>query len=132
MNIYWNKCENNVWCGLYSLNLNSPHFNNLDGVYVIWYWDKLGNPITIRVGQGNIKERIEYHRTNPQIQAYRTVKQFSPSPIPQFHPLYVTWAAIVSKTSRLGVESHLANTLKPLVGEYPNVPPISVNLPPWY
>ena len=132
MYVDWNKCKNNLWCGLYSLDLTSVHFNNLRGVYVIWYWDKLGNPIAIRVGQGEIRERILYHRTNPQITAYRTIQQFPPRPIPEFRPLYVTWAEVRIQDKRLGVERYLANMLKPLVGEYPDVLPIQVNLPPWY
>ena len=115
MNILWNECEGGVWCPLNSVNLGHHHFNNLIGVYVIFH--SLHNPRTVRVGQGSIKDRIEAHRTDPEVQAYNNLG------------LYVTWASV--QTSDLdGVEVFLAQYLKPLVGEkFPNVPPIPVNLP---
>ena len=50
--LIWGICENNIWCPLDSLNLNHSLFNDLAGVYIIWYWDNLGNPVTVKVGQG--------------------------------------------------------------------------------
>lgn len=86
------------------------------GVYVIWH---AGNPGRyVRVGQGIIGERLECHNGEPKILAYG-----------KFGVLHVTWA-IVPAHQRDGVERHLAETLKPLVGErFPLVAPIPVNLP---
>jgi hypothetical protein len=85
------------------------------GVYVIWHSGS--NPRTVRVGQGFIKDRIEEHRRNPQIQAY------------QYLTLYVTWASIPAN-SLDGVEAYLAKTLNPIIGEqFPDVTPIPINLP---
>lgn len=109
----WVKCQGNNWCGLNTVNLSSIDIN-LEGVYIIWYW---GDPTTVYVGQGNIRERITAHRNDPAIQNSTN------------NTLYVTWAS-VPKVDRDGVEAYLAETLNPIVGEkYPNAIPIHVNLP---
>ena len=115
MTVHWNKCEGNVWCKLNTVDLSSSHFNRMTGVYVIWHG---GNNLrTVRVGQGSIKDRIEAHRTDPEVQAYNHLG------------LYVTWASIPENCLD-GVEVFLAQHLGPLVGQnFPNVPPIPVNLP---
>lgn len=85
------------------------------GVYVIWHGgDK---PRTIRVGQGDIRNRIDYQRTNPDVTAYSK------------HGLFVTWAQ-VPENEHDGVERYLSDLLKPLTGDrWPDVDPIPVNSP---
>lgn len=112
MNLTWIKCSNN-WCSFLSLNLQAEYFNILrEGVYIIW------QPSTgrvIRVGQGDIKDRITKHRENEEIT--------------QYNNLFVTWAE-VSSFYMDGVENYLATQLNPLVGDrFPNVSPIEVNIP---
>lgn len=115
MNVYWVRCQNNTWCQLDTLNLNHNHFNNLRGVYIIWYWDSQGKPKAVKVGQGFIRERLAANRNDSQIQAYKG--------------LYVTWVSLPPHLLD-GVERYLGNTLQPIVGYlFPNVQPISVNLP---
>ena len=115
MNVHWTKCEGGIWCKLHEVNLNHHYFNNLIGVYVIFH--SLHNPRTVRVGQGSIKDRIEAHRTDPEVQAYN------------YLGLYVTWAHIPAN-SLDGVEAFLAQHLRPLVGQnFPNALPVQVNLP---
>ena len=93
------------------VNLGDSHFNNMEGVYIIWQG---GGPI-IRVGQGTICDRLAAHRDNEQSTAHE--------------PLYSSWAP-VGLVYRNGVERYLANTLRPIVGSaFPDVPPIEVNLP---
>ncbi len=115
MELQWNKCQGDVWCNLNSVNLGHPHFNSMSGVYIIWHG---GSPAaTVRVGQGNIRERLATHRTDPAIQKYKHLD------------LYVTWAS-VPKASQDGVETYLAQKLSPIVGElFPKAAPISINLP---
>ena len=121
---FWVKCENNAWCSLYQVDLRHNYYDNLVGVYIIWYWDNLGNPITVKIGQGNIKNRIIAHRRDPQIQAYAHMN------------LLVTWTSIPSHLLD-GVEAYLGKVLKPRVGSlFPNVKPTPVGLPflvnpPW-
>jgi len=115
MQLTWIKCEREEWCPFQTVNLNSDHFDNLQGVYIIWHGGK--NPATVRIGQGMIKERIQAHRNEPTILAYA---QYS---------LFVTWAN-VAPPFRDGIERFLAETLKPKVGEaFPQAPSIAVNLP---
>ena len=115
MNVHWNKCDGDIWCKLNEVNLSHNHFDHMTGVYVIWH--SLHNPQTVRVGQGFIRDRIAAHRRDPQVQYYASFG------------LYVTWASI-PRDSLNGVETFLAQNLKPLVGEqFPDVPLIPVNLP---
>ncbi len=115
MNLSWIKCQGDVWCKLSTVNLSHEHFNLMHGVYIIWHGGV--SATTVRVGQGNIRERLTAHRNDPDVQAYA------------LHTLYVTWASVLS-VSRDGVEAFLAKRLQPLVGErFPTVPPIDVILP---
>jgi hypothetical protein len=115
MQLTWNKCEGNAWCNLINLNLGHPHFQGMEGVYVIWHAG--ANPATVYVGQGSIAARLQAHRTEPAILAYGP------------YGLFVTWAR-VDRQSRDGVERYLADRLTPRVGSaHPHAIPIPVNLP---
>lgn len=114
-NLDWIKCEGDNWCHLNSVNLDSKHFNDMKGVYIIWHSGQKAK--TVRVGQGIIRDRLKSHREDPQIQEYEQ------------YGLFVTWAA-VDDQYRDGIEAYLANILEPVIGKrFPNVIPLSVNLP---
>ena len=117
MQLYWVRCQGDVWCPLNSVNLNHEHFADMNGVYLIWHGGE--KPQVAYVGQGEIKKRIAAHRNNQDIQQYQ---QFG---------LYVTWARL-SEKDRNGVERYLAQTWKPKVGNHDhlgNASPIPVNSP---
>jgi hypothetical protein len=82
----------------------------MEGVYIIW-----SNETVVRVGSGNIKDRIAKHRDNPKITKYPDLK--------------VTWVR-VSEANMHGVEAYLGDTLEPAIGKrFPDVIGIEVNLP---
>ncbi len=110
--LHWKKCgTDSHWCDLSSLVLDK--ISDV-GVYIIWHTGL--NPRVVRIGQGNIADRLSQHRNNPKITAYGD--------------LCVTWASVNSQFHRDGIERYLANQWKPLVGDaFPNVAPISVNSP---
>ena len=113
MNVNWTKCEGGVWCPFKKVNLQNV---SVTGVYVIWYDGVPGR--YVRVGQGEIKERILAHRQDPKITGYA-----------QSGTLRVTWAEVQAPFLN-GVERYLADQLRPLVGDaFPDVAPIPVNLP---
>lgn len=115
MNLNWIKCEGNHWCSLLNLNLDHPHFTNLEGVYIIWHSGQ--QPAVVYVGQGNIAQRISHHRENPEILKF------------SHYGLFVTWAQ-VSVRDQSGVESYLCQQLNPkVVAVYPAVQEIPVNIP---
>lgn len=115
MNLTWNKCQGDDWCLLNSVDLSNSHFDNMDGIYIIWHGGN--DPKTVRVGQGVIRDRLMAHCNDLKVQAYSS------------YTLFVTWAKVANEFKD-GVETYLANTLNPLVGEYfPDVTPIQVNLP---
>jgi hypothetical protein len=112
LSIDWLKCQNDVWCSFDNLQLDNEHFNDLNGVYIIW---SASIRKVVRIGSGIIKNRIAEHRENKEITQYTELK--------------VTWAK-VNKSQMEGVEKFLADTYEPLVGErFPDRMPISVNLP---
>ena len=115
LTVVWNKCNGDVWCNLIKLNLAHEHFDDMEGVYIIWHGGQ--NPATVCVGQGFIRDRLAEHRQDPEILAYEQ------------YTLYATWARVAAN-QRDGVERYLAETLKPKVGSrFPDVNPIAVNLP---
>lgn len=114
LSLSWVKCGNATdWCSLESVNLSKV---NTEGVYIIWHQ---GNPgRVVRVGQGNIADRVESHRQDSGITAHE-----------KYGSVRVTWAYVEARY-RDGVERFLAEKWKPLVGErFPNAQPIAVNSP---
>jgi hypothetical protein len=111
-NVHWIKCDGNNWCPFERVNLSGV---NTTGVYVIWHG---GNPArTVRVGQGDIADRLTAHRNDSSVMNYRQ------------HGLWVTWAAVPHHQLD-GVERYLSDLLKPLVGSrFPDVAPLAVNSP---
>lgn len=114
LNLSWVKCgDDKHWCSLERIILS-----NVDtiGIYIIWHG---GNPSHIvRVGQGDIADRLSEHRENKDITKYS-----------EYGTLYVTWAFVAPRYLD-GVERYLAETWNPLVGErFPDVDAIAVNSP---
>lgn len=115
MQLNWIKCKGDVWCKLNSVNLDHEHFNNRYGVYIIWHGG--ANPRVVYVGQGNIKDCIEHHRQNPDVQKYEHLG------------LYVTWAR-VSDDYINNAKAYLADKWDPIVSEHHSqAPPTEVNSP---
>jgi hypothetical protein len=113
LNLSWAKCgDDGHWCNFERLNLDKI---TDAGVYIIWHG---GNPsCVVRLGQGNIADRLLDHRLDEEVMAYKK------------YGLYVTWASVPSY-QRDGVEAYLAEKWDPLVGDrFPDVSPIAVNSP---
>jgi len=86
------------------------------GVYIIWHEGQPGR--VVKVGQGDIQERLGVHRQDQEICSYR-----------EAGILRVTWA-IVPAAQRDGVERYLGDYWTPLVGDrFPDAAPIAVNQP---
>ena len=110
----WITCgKDRHWCSLEDLDLDTA---SGDGVYIIWHG---GDPSrTVRVGQGNIADRLGAHGNDQDILDYR-----------ENGTLRVTWA-IVPAYQRDGIERYLADMWKPLIGEaFPDAVPIAVKSP---
>lgn len=116
LQLAWVMSEANTWLRLKDANLSSV---KTEGVYVIWMpgSDVDGAPIYIRVGQGDVADRIACHRLDEDVQEYENGN------------LRFTFAR-VDRAQRGGVERYLAEKLQPLVGDrFPTDPMIAVNLP---
>lgn len=90
----------------------------LEGVYIIIRTPPFGSNRVVRVGQGQIANRLAAHARDPDVLRYGSEETL------------FAWFASVSRGQRDGVERYLADVLSPLVGEaFPKVLPIAVNLP---
>ena len=113
LTLQWVRSEAGMWLPLETFDLATA---SGDGVYVIWH---AGQPArTVKVGQGNICNRLSAHRADTAITTYR-----------RFGTLYVTWANVAA-IQRNAVERYLGDYLKPLVASrFPDVLPVAVNSP---
>lgn len=112
--LHWIKCQNDEWYNLHNVNLES--IGDLTGVYMIWHIGK--TPHVVRIGQGNIKERLHEDRLNEDIHHYSLEGN-----------LFVTWAEAPSEQLD-GIERYLADIWQPQLGfGFPDVEPIKVNSP---
>ena len=113
MNVTWTKCQGDVWCGFWNLNLNTVADG--EGVYIVFRRVGLSYE-TLYVGQGDIDARIRSHRNDARFNSYTNT--------------LVTWAYVSRQSDRDGAERYLADTLNPVISDvHPNVAPIWVNLP---
>ena len=111
----WFKCFGDNWCSLLEIDLESRHFDDLVGIYIIWYEE--GKPTVLKISQGAIRECLTVDRQDYVITAYSR------------YGLKVTWAQ-VAEDERDGIERYLGETLKPVIGNrLPDVQSIEVNLP---
>lgn len=113
--------QNNEWFDFLRLNLEAPYFNNKAGVYAIWYTSPSSAKV-IKIGSGNISERLRDNRTNQEITKYSSMGS-----------LKVSW--VVADSDPLlpdevqGAEVFLANKYRPLVGDrFPNVVEVPISL----
>jgi hypothetical protein len=111
MKVNWIKLTNHQWANFKTQSLEQ--ICDMKGVYIIWTMDDG----VIRVGSGNIKQRIEEHRKNKDIYQYDNLK--------------FTFTIIKSEDIMHGIEAYLGKIkFEPIVGKnYPDVDPIVVNVP---
>ena len=114
--VHWYRDENDQWLKLEELDLTHDLVRQR-GVYIIFNPFEPDNR-AFYVGQGKVHERLDERKTDERILEWAELDE-----------LYVTWARLAVERKRLGVERFLADTLNPLVGEHPDVPPIAVNVP---
>ena len=100
LQVNWIRNQSGTWYDLYNIDLSSYHFENLSGVYIIWQRGTPGE--CVRVGKGNIRDRLDQNWNDPLINAYKA------------RDLSVTWASIASNQQD-GVEAYLGNCYQPLV-----------------
>ncbi|MEJ2060683.1 MAG: hypothetical protein P8Y64_09390 [Gammaproteobacteria bacterium] len=111
MYLEWAKCPTGVWCSFDQLD---PATVNAKGIYLIWRNTEDGG--VVRVGKGNICERIRTLRKDP------AVRRYGPN-------LLVTWASVEPEEMD-SVVRYLADHYNPLITDrLPEPPPIAVNTP---
>ena len=116
MAVAWARCGSaGHWCDLRRLNLDNVRAY---GVYVIWRSDPFTGSGVVRVGQGDIAERLTAHRRDRDILQCEGLGR-----------LLVTWATVPTGLADQ-IERRLAESYVPEIGHrFPNVPPAVVNLP---
>lgn len=122
INIYWVKRGHNAWYRLDGLPKDIVSLRH-KGVYIIWYFDRLGIARTVKVGSGQLGRHLAADRQNPQVQRYAD------------RTLHVTWA-LMREDDMDGVASSLSQKLEPFAGEaYSGNTRVIVELPStlrWY
>lgn len=129
--VQWQRClKNSLWCQFNEKLLSNGRFEtrlgdhsvSISGVYILW--TGIDNRTVLKVGSGIIKDKLEAHLRDLEVQAYKPTK------------LYVTWAStltvIGAKEIQKGVEKFLDIVFKPKLAEHlPDVDLVMVNLPRW-
>lgn len=129
--VQWQRClKNSLWCQFNEKLLSNGRFEtrlgdhsvNISGIYIIW--TGIDNRTVLKLGSGIIKDKLEAHLRDPEIQAYKPTR------------LYVTWASTLSvigaEEIQKGVEKFLDIVFKPKLAEHlPDVDLVMVNLPRW-
>ncbi len=114
----WHKNGEGAWWTLAEANVEDEDFDDLEGIYIIWFEDQIR--VTLRVGQGHIRDGLVGERNSEDMWRYA-----------QQHEIYVTWAKVDRKYHE-NVARYIAETVKPeLNSSYPDVGPFMVNLP-WH
>ena len=83
LRLSWGKCNEDKWCPLNTVDLDSPVLKQ-SGSSVIWHGGT--KPRTVYVGQGKFDDPLRSHQQDARIQAYKA------------HGLYVTWAPVGSQS----------------------------------
>ncbi|WP_072389510.1 hypothetical protein [Hyphomicrobium sp. CS1BSMeth3] len=111
--VHWVKSTAGKWLSLQFVDLSEVE---TVGVYIIWHGGQ--QPRVVRIGQGDIADRLAKHGADDDVLAYAAAGK-----------LFVTWAAVPARLLD-GVERYLAEHWKPLIGDrFPHVAPIAVNSP---
>jgi type II secretory ATPase GspE/PulE/Tfp pilus assembly ATPase PilB-like protein len=114
LRVYWNRAAEGGWAEFFALDLDDPHFNGVEGVFVIWQGGSA--PVAIATGFGNIRDLLKARRADPAVATYKGKHVF------------VSWAK-VETASMPGVARFLIETLKPAISAaVPTVPAIDINL----
>ncbi|MBI3565427.1 MAG: Flp pilus assembly complex ATPase component TadA, partial [Elusimicrobia bacterium] len=118
MKVHWNRvqtAQGDSWAEFFALNLDDPHFDALEGVFVVWQGGSA--PAAVTVGLGNLRDAMKASRSDPAMDAYKG------------KPIFASWAK-VEKVARPGVARYLLEALKPrLAPAAPPAAPIEVNMP---
>lgn len=118
LKVHWNRvqtAQGDSWAEFFALNLDDPHFDALEGVFVVWQGGSA--PAAVTVGLGNLRDAMKATRSDPAMEPYKG------------KPIFVSWAK-VEKVARPGVARYLLESLKPRLA--PPAPPasaIEVNMP---
>ena len=129
--VQWQRClKNSLWCQFNEKLLSNGRFEtrlgdhsvSISGVYILW--TGIDNRTVLKVGSGIIKDKLEAHLRDPEVQAYKPTR------------LYVTWASTLSVIGateiQKGAEKFLDIVFKPKLAEHlPDVDLVMVNLPRW-
>jgi len=115
MLVHWNRSQGDAWAEFFAVDFEDPHFDGLEGVFVVWQGGS--QPAAISVGVGSLRQELKAQRSDPAIASYRG------------KPLFVAWAK-VDKVARPGVARYLYETLKPrTLMTVPTAAAVEVNLP---
>jgi hypothetical protein len=98
--------------------LQDKHFDNLEGVFIVWLEEDEGLRTVMLIGKGKVRDGLKQFRGDPKLQIHELKGT-----------LFATWAD-VPETKRAGVESFLMRKFNPKLGQsFSAAKPIDVNVP---
>jgi hypothetical protein len=112
----WKTLDSHNWTSFVDLDLQDSRLEGVTGIFFIWSRD-LPYPQSIRIGQGNIRDRLIEMRNDPEVMAYQDK-----------HP-YVAWCS-PPQSQIDGIITFMYQERPPLVpAPYPQAAPIVANTP---
>ena len=113
--------DKNEYLRLKDVLLDTPYFDCLSGVYIIWCQDVARPTVYAGQAQDLIRDRLYARRNDLQIREHAAI-----------HTLYVAFAEAATDDID-GIERFLHDSLNPLVRDRaPNSDSIPVNLPDFF
>ncbi len=104
MTVEWKKCTGKEWCELYRLNTSHDYFQELEGVFIIWYINDEEERNVLIVGKGNIATQLNDLKDDAAVRAFES------------HKVFVTWAIIPTKKIK-GITVFLQKKLQPMIND---------------
>jgi type IV pilus assembly protein PilB len=116
LGVHWNRCAVDQWADLFAVDLDGPHFQGLEGVFVIWHGGPAPRPVAI--GRGRINDELRARRADPALLRFKDLT------------LLTTWARVDPAVAE-NVLRYLQEALQPIIpGPVPKGGPmVEVNLP---
>ncbi len=106
LTLEWMIGADDNWCLFEKVDPDDPCFDNLHGVYIVWYGpSEKGEGRVVCAGHGLIRNKIKAHRDDPILSRYSCRQPF------------LTWAE-VDQQHRESVAAYLNAHLNPLHGSF--------------
>lgn len=115
----WHKCEGDIWCSIYKIDIDHKNIKHFVGQYIIWSGKFENERTVLLIGYGDIRKVILKAREDIAVKAFEHLGVF------------ITWADIpVSKKRE--IHNYLLKTLSPKMTTKPEKgAELEIDIPKW-